>query len=102
MLSLLKSLKLNKIGRIALSSLLAVAVLCSTLSMITLIPVSAVSIWDGRKTEPTKGSGTQADPYEISNGTSFLLIKKMIYFINIKNGGFHEREGKNRVSVGYE
>ena len=74
MLSLLKSLKLNKIGRIALSSLLAVAVLCSTLSMITLIPVSAVSIWDGGKTEPTKGSGTQADPYEISNGAELAYV----------------------------
>ena len=44
MSSLLKVLKNNKLGRSLLSVILAAAVLCSTLSMVTLIPAVAEEV----------------------------------------------------------
>ena len=73
MSSLLKLLKNNKLGRALLSVVLAVAVLCSTLSMVTLIPASAVSVWDGSIATSLTGSGTAGDPYLISNGSELAL-----------------------------
>lgn len=80
MLSVINKLKQHKIARSMLSVVLALAVLCSALSMVALIPANAeIEIWDGSLTAPAKGSGTAGDPYEISNGSELAYV--------IKNGG---------------
>ena len=68
MSSLLKVLKNNKLGRSLLSVILAAAVLCSTLSMVTLIPAVAEEVWDGT-TQTAPVDSDNDGVYEITNAT---------------------------------
>lgn len=79
MINFIKKFKELKIGRSTLSIVLAVAVLLSTVVIGSGIFASAASIWDGSSVAPSEGSGTESDPYLISNGSE-------LYYI-IENGG---------------
>ena len=75
MLSVINKVKKHNFGRSLLSVILAVAVLCSALSMVALIPTLAdYEIWDGTRTAPTQGSGTETDPYLITNGSELAYV----------------------------
>ena len=69
MINFIKKFKELKIGRSTLSIVLAVAVLLSTVVNGSGIFASAAAIWDGSSVAPSEGSGTESDPYLISNGS---------------------------------
>ncbi len=67
----MEKLRANKI----ISLVLAVSLLLSMFTVSMFVSAEEeIAIWDGSRTAPTNGSGTIADPYEITNGAELAWV----------------------------
>ena len=74
MLHLVSEIKNRKMGRSLISIVLSLTMLCSVIGVIPFVSATAEdNIWDGSVATALSGAGTEAEPYEISNGSELAL-----------------------------